>query len=201
MISEKIQKQIDSARNFGQQLEEIVVNKKQLPTGERNTLLVAYWALMFDYDKGILSLLQAEFFGSAFALVRPVIEAVVRAHVVISGSVEDLRAIQNDDYKVNFREIGPKIDTTFGLEGLMENFLNEVTRSALHSYTHSGLHQLGRRFEGNDLTPNYSDGEITEVISVTASAMFMISNLVTKHFGFDDDWKRVGHLFGEWGKH
>ena len=201
MPNEKIQKEIDLAQKFGEQLEEIVVSKKQVPNDERNTLLIAYWALMFDYHKGILSCLQTEFFGSAFALVRPVVEAVVRAHIAIKGSEEELAAIQNDDYKVNFREIGPKIDTTFGLEGLMENFLNEVTRSALHSYTHSGLHQLGRRFEGNDLTPNYSDGEITEVISVTASAMFMISNLVTKHFGFDDDWKRVGHLFGEWGKH
>ncbi len=201
MISEKVRREITNARSFGERAEDIVVSKQQLPTGDRNTLLIAYWALMFDYDKGILSLLQAECFGSAFALVRPIVEAVVRAHIAICGSVEELAAIQSDDYKVNFNTIGPRIDATFALEGLMEKFLNDVTRSALHSYTHSGLHQLGRRFEGHDLKPNYSDDEIIEVISVATSATFMISNLVTKYFGLEDEWKKVGLLFGEWGKH
>jgi hypothetical protein len=129
------------------------------------------------------------------------VEAVVRAHIVIKGSQEELAAIQNDDYKVNFKAIGPRIDADFELEHLMEKFLNEVTRNALHSYTHSGILQLGRRFEGNDLKPNYPDEEITEVIRVATSAIFMVTNLVTKHFGFEDDWKKVGELFGGWGAH
>jgi hypothetical protein len=162
---------------------------------------LAYWALLFDYGKGILSLLQAEFFGSAFALVRPVMEAVVRAHLVICGSEEELAALQADDYRVNLKEIGPRLDTAFGLKGLMENFLNEETRSVLHSYTHSGVHQLGRRFDGTDIKQTYGDDAIIEVINVTSSAIFMISNLVTKHFGFEDDWKKVGLLLGEWGAH
>ncbi len=83
----------------------------------------------------------------------------------------------------------------------MENFLNDVTRSALHSYTHSGLLQLGRRFDGHDIKPNYLDGEIIEVVRVTTSAIFMVTNLVTKHFGFEDDWKSVSQMYDEWGKH
>ena len=201
MITEKVRKEIDSARKFAEQSEEMVVSKNQIPVGDRNTLLIAYWALMFDYHKGILSCSQTEFFGSAFALVRPVVEAVVRAHIAVKGSEEELAAIQNDDYKVNFKTIGLRIDADFGLEHLMEKFLNEVTRNALHSYTHSGLLQLGRRFQGNDLKPNYSDEEITEVIRVSTSAIFMVTNLVTKHFGFEEDWKKVGELFGEWGTH
>lgn len=177
--------------------------EQQFPagTGDRNVLLIAYWALMFDYHKGILSLLQSEFCGAAFALVRPVVEAVVRAHVTLMGSEDDLARIQKDEYKVNFKEIGGEIDAAFGLEGLIEKFLNDVTRSALHSYTHSGFLQLGRRFDGNDIKPNYSDGEIIEVIRVTTSAIFMVTNLVTKHFGFEDDWKNASQMYAEWGKH
>ncbi len=201
MINAKVQKEIDSSRRFGEQLENIVVSKHQFPTGDANVLLIAYWALMFDYHKGILSLLQSEFFGAAFALVRPVVEAVVRAHVTLLGSEQDLASIQKDEYKVNFKEIGTKIDAAFSLEGLMENFLNDVTRSALHSYTHSGLLQLGRRFDGNEIKPNFSDDEIIEVIRVTTSGIFMVSNLVTKHFGFEDDWKHVSQMFVEWGQH
>jgi hypothetical protein len=199
MIGKNVGKEIDSARRFGEQLEQIVVSKNQFPTGDRNVLLIACWALMFDYHKGILSLLQSEFFGAAFALVRPMVEAVVRAHIVVKGSEEELQRIQNDEYTVNFKQIGAKIDADFGLSHLMEHFLNEVTRSALHSYAHSGLLQLGRRFDGNDIKPNYSDGETIEVIHVTTSAIFMVTNLVTKHFGFEQDWKNVTELYVEWG--
>lgn len=201
MTSEAVKKEIQSARILGEHLEEIVASKNQFPTGDRNILLIAYWALMFDYHKGILSLLESEFSGAAFALVRPVVEAVVRAHVTLMGSEEELISIQKDEYKVNFKEVGAKIDAAFSLEGLMENFLNDVTRSALHSYTHSGLLQLGRRFNGNDIRPNYSDEEIIEVIRVTTSAVFMVTNLVTKHFGFEQDWVNVSRMFAEWGKH
>jgi hypothetical protein len=201
MNSPAVQKEIDQSRQFGEQLEEIVVSKNQFPIDDRNVLLIAYWALMFDYHKGILSLLQSGVCGAAFALVRPVVEAVVRAHIAVKGSEEDLKRIQNDEYTVNFKQIGPKIDADFGLDHLMENFLNDVTRDALHSYTHSGLLQLGRRFDGNDIKPNYSDGEIIEVVRVTASAVFMVTNLVTKHFGFEEDWKRVTQKFAEWGRH
>src|ERR1700740_991768 len=171
MLSDKVEKEIDSARTFGEQLEEIVVSKNQFPADDRNVLLIAYWALMFDYHKGILSLLQSEFSGAAFALVRPMVEAVVRSHVAIKGSAEDLQRIQKDEYTVKFKQIGAKIDADFGLDHLMENFLNDVTRSALHSYTHSGLLQLGRRFDGNDIKPNYSDEETIEVVRVTTSAI------------------------------
>ena len=29
----------------------------------------------------------------------------------------------------------------------------------------------------------------------------MVSNLVLKHFGFEEDWKKVADMFVEWGKH
>jgi hypothetical protein len=29
----------------------------------------------------------------------------------------------------------------------------------------------------------------------------MVNNLVTKHFGFEDEWKKNNGLFEEWGKH
>jgi len=46
--------------------------------------------------------------------------------------------------------------------------------------------------------PNYSDDEVIEVIRVTTSAVFTVTNLVTKHFGFEDDWKNVGQMFEQW---
>jgi hypothetical protein len=200
MTSEKVQKELDSTRKFGEQLEALVVSKNY-PAGDRNALLLAYWELVSDFHRGIHALILSGFFASAFALVRPVVESAVRAHVALKGSEIDLQRLQTDDYRVNLEKIGPWIDAEFGLDGLMENFLNKRTREALHSYTHAGLLQLARRFDSGYVRPQYSDEEILEVLRVTTSAIFMLTNLVTKHFGFDDDWKRAGQMFEEWGKH
>lgn len=48
----------------------------------------------------------------------------------------------------------------------MQNFLSEKTRNALHSYTHAGLQQLGRRFWDGYLRPNYSDEELVEAFFI-----------------------------------
>jgi len=199
-LSEKVQKELDSARRFGEELTEIVVSKKYTD-GERDTLLLAYWELVSDFHRGIHALIRSGFFASAFALVRPVVECLVRAHVALMGSEEDIKSLRDDKYKVNFKEIGSKIDAYFGLDHMMEDFLNQKTRNALHSYTHAGLQQLGRRFRDGEVRPDYSDEEIIEVIRVATSALFMLTNLVTKHFLFEADWKKVTDTYVEWGKH
>ena len=190
MPSTEVQKELDHASEFGQQLEKMAVTKKY-SDGERDTLLLAYWGLLSDFHRGIHALIQNEFFGSAFALQRPVVESLVRAHVTLMGSVEDVKSLRDDTYKTNFKEIGPKIDIAFGLGHLMENMLNQRAREALHSYTHAELYQLGRRFREGDVRPNYSDAEIIETIHVATSALWMVTNLLMKHFGFEDDWKKV----------
>jgi len=91
-----------------------------------------------------------------------------------------------------------QIDAAFNLQGFFERFLNGA-RGALHSFTHSGLSQIGRRFKGNDLEADYKDGEIIEVIHTSSSAVFMVTNLVMKHFKFVDE--KAEELFLEWGKH
>jgi hypothetical protein len=200
MLSVQVQKELDSARKFGVLLEEIVISKNYTD-GERDTLLLAYWELVSDFHRGIHVLIENEFFGSSFALVRPVVECFVRAHIALMGTDDDVKRLREDTYKVNFKEVGPKIDAAFGLDHLMENFLNDRTREALHSYTHGGLQQLGRRFREGNVRPNYSDEEIAEIIRVATSALFMVTNLLTKYFKFEDDWKKVTEMYVDWGKH
>jgi hypothetical protein len=195
-----IEAELESARNFGAELEALVVSQGQCPDEDRNILLMGYWALIFDYHKGILSLIPSGFHGSAFALVRPVVEVLVRAHVAIKGSDDDVRAIQQDTYRVNFGTIGPWIDREFGLDGFFSNFLDNA-RDALHSYTHAGVFQLARRFDGLDIKPSYDEDEITEVIRSSTSAAWMVTNLVTKHLHFDEEAKKAEDFFIEWGKH
>ena len=199
-MGSSIEDEIKKANTFGDAIENLVVARGQCPTGERNTPLMAFWSLVFELHRGIICLLSHKFYGAAFALVRPIVEATVRAHVVIMGSPQDLKRLLEDKYKTNLSTVGTEIDTAFGTGNLFEKFLTKP-RKALHSYTHAGVLQLGRRFSGTDLVANYSEEEIHEVIRASTSAVFIVNNLVTKYLGFEGEWKKNTELYVEWGKH
>ncbi len=199
-MSSRVEDEIKSANEFGDRIEDLVIAKRQCPTGDSNRLLMAYWSLIFEFHRSVLCLISHKFFGAAFALVRPIVESVVRAHVVIIGSEKNLRLLRNDQYRADLSTVGKEIDAAFGTGDFFEKFL-QGARNALHSYTHAGIMQVGRRFSGSDLTANYSEDEIVEVIRATSSAVFLVNNLVTKHLGFEEEWRQCNKLFEEWGKH
>jgi hypothetical protein len=140
-----------------------------------------------------VTLLPLELYGAAFALQRPTIEAWVRVHVVKTASDETLLRIKDDSYRVNFARVGEEIDKAFGLR-FFENSLSRSVRDALHSYTHSGSFQIARRFQG------YSDGAILNIIEGSMTALFMATILVTKHFGFEDEWRAATQMFNEYNR-
>lgn len=198
-MSDNVAREIQQANRFGDEIENLVVAKGQTPTGDRTTLLMAYWSLAFELHRAILALIDHRFYGASFALVRPIIETTIRAHVALFCSDEVLKTLHDDTYRTNLATVGKEIDTAFGLGGVFENFLNRA-RTALHSYTHAGLLQLGRRFKADDLIANYDEAEIIEVIRASTICVFMVNNLVTKHFGFEDEWKKNNGMFEVWGK-
>jgi hypothetical protein len=193
-----VQSEIDGAAKLGGQLEALIISKGQCPTGDRETLLIAYWALIFDFHKGIISLIASGYHGAAFALVRPVLEVLFRSHLTIIGTDEEVKQLRSDEYRVNFKDLAPRLDKAFDLEGLLGKIMDQA-RVVFHSYTHGGVMQLGRRFKGYDLQPNYGDDSIIEVIRSTTSAVWMVNNCVAKYFKFEDEWKNGNELFQEWG--
>jgi hypothetical protein len=61
------------------------------------------------------------------------------------------------------------------------------------------MHQLVRRFTGDDLLPNYSADEIREVIRTSTSALFMVNDIVAKRLGWEGEWKKNTDLFAQSG--
>jgi len=198
--SADVKKELAAAQEFAEELEGLVLNHGQCPDDDRNILLMAYWALLFDFHRSVLALIPKPLCGGAFALVRPCMEAVARAHVAVKGTAADIKSLQDDTYRTNFFTIGPWIDSTSGAGDLFTNMFDRA-RTALHSYTHAGISQLGRRYDDHNLRPSYRDGEIIEVIQVCTSAVWMVTNLVTKHLGWAEEAQKAGELFEEWGKH
>ena len=194
-----IQSEIQRASELGQKLEDMVVARKQVPAALRERLLLGYWALIFDYHKGVMVLLKQDYPGGAFAMVRVIVEALLRAHLAIMGSDELVERIRNDSFRMNLTTDGGFVDEGFGMEQLFTNFLSNA-RVSMHSFTHSGMAQITRRYQGNDLKQSYTEEEVVEVIRMTSAAVSMATMVTTAHFKFDDEWKRTNSLFSQWSE-
>jgi hypothetical protein len=145
-----VRQEIARISQYGQQLEQFFVEKQFKLSGDRDLLIVGYWSLLLDYHVAIVTLLPKELYGAAFALMRPIVEAWVRVHVVKMGSDAVVRQIKNDTYKIKFDRVGKEIDKAFGLE-FFDKSLSKAVRDALHSYTHSGGLQIARRFDKSQI--------------------------------------------------
>jgi hypothetical protein len=194
-----VKTEIDRVSRYGQQLEQLFAQREFRISGDRDMLIVGYWSLLLDYHVAVVTLLAKELYGAAFALMRPIVEAWVRVHVVKMGSDAVMRQIKNDKYKVSFDRVGKEIDKAFGLE-FFEKSLSKAVRDALHSYTHSGGFQIARRFDENMMKSRYSDGAILNVIEASTTAVFMATIVVAKHFGFEEEWRATSELFSEYNK-
>jgi hypothetical protein len=133
-VSKRLDDGIARSADLGGKAEALIVAKGECPTGDRNTPLMAYWSLAFEFQKAILNLIENQYYGAAFALVRPIVETAVRAHLVICASEDVLKTILSDEYRTNFGTVGKEIDAAFKTDDLFENFLKRA-KGALHGYT------------------------------------------------------------------
>ncbi len=143
-----ISEEIDRATELGRSLERLIFKRGSFSVRtDRDDLLIGYWSLICEYNKGVLCLLRYKFYAPAFALLRPIVETVVRCHVAKFGSDEEVRRLRRDQYTVSYEKDGARIDKAVGTGSSLETYLKN-SRSLLHSFTHSGKAQLSRRFSG-----------------------------------------------------
>jgi hypothetical protein len=201
-VTANMEEEINRATSLGTRLERLVYNKsrenKLVAVGKDDDLLMGYWSLIFDFDKGIGCLLHHEFYSAAFALFRPTVEAVVRAGVVLAGAPEDVHKIRKDEFVMNFKKDGALMDKALGLGTLVDDFL-KGNRELLHSLTHSGTAQRGTGFDGDAIGASVSDAQIVALRGATSNAVFLMTIVVAKHFNFADVADAANKMFWEYG--
>lgn len=202
-LTVSIEEEIDQAARFGQLMEDLVYNQAEqgrvIFRAKDDDLLVTYWSLVFDYCKGITCLLRYKFHSPAFALLRPLVEALVRAHVVLVGSEEDVAKIRKDWFKVSYEKDGERIDKALGTSPRFETFL-KTSQKMLHSLTHSGTAQLQKRWEGDWLGSGFSDADMSALLAACSVASFLMTTLITKHFGMEEQRQAADSAWLEMGR-
>lgn len=133
--------------------------------------------LTIEHHVGIVYLANAQINGPAFALLRAAMEALVRgAWLQRCATSEQVEAfVANETLPLKFGELVKAVEAHAEFSGKVLSQLKHNSWTAMNSYNHGGMLQLGRRIKGGIIQQNFSPGEVVEVL--TASGTFALMAL------------------------
>ena len=146
-----------------------------------------------EHHDSILLLIRSKLTGSAFALVRAVVEILVRGawFTCCATLAQVAQFIKNDQIDPTFGAMSDAIDKSQGID-FFHDFKDRSWKT-LNSYTHTGILQLGRRWTGDKLTASYKEGEIIEVLRAsTMCILLLVQPYLAKNGHVDASKKIVG---------
>jgi hypothetical protein len=154
------------------------------PPGIKSHVLAAYVDIALEHHKAIWQLHESELAGSAFTLVRPVFDTLLRAlWINACASAKQIEKAFDDKLKFpRMRDLHDDIKEAYGDKDDPEQLalLNELLRHLkrlwrpMCSYTHSGAFQIRQRFMSDEVKPNYSEGEIAEALNLVTVALLLL---------------------------
>jgi len=143
----------------------------------RNVILIGNIDQLIEHHSSVLLLIRSNNVGSAFALSRSIIEGMYRGlWINFCATDEQVKTFEEKDKPpVHMAQMADAIDKQYRAEGFFEE-LRKRSWPHLCSYAHTGTLQLGRRFTGHQLIPNYSDGEIVEITTAVTTAILTMTS-------------------------
>jgi Family of unknown function (DUF6988) len=153
----------------------------------KTLVLVAYVDLALDHHEAIWLLRKSNLTGSAFALVRPVLDILFRA-LWINAVANEQQVEQASRDELSFppmHEMRDDIKQRYSDKSCPEQAeLFEILLQRLKdawkttsSYTHPGGQQLTRRFTFNEVKPNYGHDEIASALNLATFALLLLMRM------------------------
>lgn len=143
----------------------------------RGSLFAAFVSLCMSHHKSMMLLIQdVQLTSSAFALARPLVEAVCRGMFVgYEADDRQLQAIVNgaEPYPP-FKQLIALLDARLGTPGLFTQY-SEVWRS-LNDFNHGGLFQVSAHIDENGFVGSFhSEEELRNLLVGSTSALMRIA--------------------------
>lgn len=139
---------------------------KAFELDDRKTIAVGSLSTSIEYHAALWLLCRHKRFGAAANLLRSQFESYVKGvWFLYCSSDENVESAYDDALKIGFKRIVS--------EAVSENIpgwedIKEIKVSfwpILCGYTHTGKHQLARRFRGTNISPNYDDDFVTSMLN------------------------------------
>jgi hypothetical protein len=144
------------------------------PSDHKTVWLLGSVEIALEHHQSIWLLIERKLTGSAFALLRPLIDTVLRAHWINAVATEQQIEQASDDKDVfpKMSDMRDAVIQAYNADRFFRPLLSEW--AAMCSYTHSGAQQIARRFTNGDVKPSYTDGEIAEVLYAATFALLLL---------------------------
>ena len=186
-VSNRVLEVLDRSAEIANKLDDVVARPGKFPTRTpADEMLIGYWAIDTSIHNSILTLFRDNFPAGAFALLRPVCEALVRVHLIAMDDQDAIEEMRIDKFRMKFFKDPKKIDNHFQLGGDFKGLYDGMT-NFLHSSAHLGVEQLKRQFIGDEVSPNYPDEQIIAVVSMSTLTKIMVTARVVERFQSDAD--------------
>jgi hypothetical protein len=187
--------------------ESVNVRLSQILSGDysderRLTLTLAYVNLSLDHHFAIILLMRKKLFGAAMALVRPIFENMMKAHWAVKCATEaEVGKIAEKDSAIfpGMEAMSKAVDKAYsdpGEEPL--DFFQQTKKDAwkaMNSYTHSGILQLGRQFNGDRVAATYPEEDLMSGLRASTASVIMLGYLLAKMTSNQNASDQIEELF------
>jgi hypothetical protein len=177
-----------------------ILAKYGFPDDHRTVTVIGFISVIIEHQESVLLLVMHNDVGSASALVRPIVEGAFRGlWINLPATDEEVKKFNDEDkIEAQFGEIATALDAAYGTGNFFQEF---KTRSWKHlnSYTHGGMHQIGRRFVKHEVANNYSEDEIYEMTTTVTTMVLILTSCFLKKNGHIDSGNEVQALTETFG--
>ncbi len=130
--------------------------------------------MVTEHHAAIISLCQSQLYGSALALLRVELEALVRGlwlrHV---ADEKDIAKYKKDKIEPKFYELVESVESTVGASNGVLSYIKDSQWSIFNSFTHTGIEAVSRRI--GESTTGYDNYKETDVVkALRLSGLFAV---------------------------
>jgi hypothetical protein len=132
----------------------------------RSRVFYSLLHLSLEHFGSIVILVKNKMNGSAYALMRPQYEAVIRAlYFQYCASNEEIEKFNSGKDPKGLFKMLKVLDKDLNSNSIF-NFYH-LLRNEMHAFTHGGLEQLSRRYSEEELISNFSEEECKKLITLS----------------------------------
>lgn len=160
----------------------------EVPGDLRHRIPAQLSDLSLDHAAGIVTLIAAGRYSSAFALVRCQFECFVRsAWLHYRATDQEIELfVAKDKIQPNMTALIEALETAPPFEDKLLSNVKERAWTPMNGYTHGGVHQVCRRLEGDYIEPVFEDEALLEVLQFTGTMALIAFGEITAMAGRED---------------
>jgi hypothetical protein len=177
-----------------------ILGKHPFPDDYRTVTVIGFISMLIEHQESALLLIMHDKVGSAFALGRPIVEGAYRGlWINACATDQEIKKFnEKDEIDLGFGEIAAALDPAHNTGDFFQDFKNRAWK-ALNSYTHGGMHQLGRRFTKHEVLNNYTEDEIYEMTTTATTCVLILVSRFLARQGHAGDAKAIDALLETYG--